>query len=141
MNVLIPRDLERMFLGPSRWPLGEEGEDLALGADWIPAVDVKEEKEAYLIKAELPEMKKEDVKITIRDGVLTLAGERVLEKEEEGTTYHRVERRYGSFLRSFRLPENIVEEKIDATFLDGVLTVRVPKNGKPLVNVREIDVH
>lgn len=139
MNLLMPRELERMFLDPFRL-LGEE-RDVMLGTDWLPAVDVKEEKELYVLKVELPEMKKEDVKITIEKGVLTISGERLLEKEEEGVRFHRIERKYGSFLRSFVLPENVIVEKIDALFVDGILTIKLPKSAEVRPTVVNIDVH
>jgi len=74
-------------------------------ADWAPAVDISEDNQEYLIKADLPEVKKEDVKITMADGMLTITGDRKFEKEENGKKYHRVERAYGFFARSFTLPD------------------------------------
>lgn len=107
-------------------------------AEWAPAVDITEDDAEYLIKAELPEVKREDVKVTVEDGKLTLSGERRLEKEESGRKYHRVERAYGSFLRSFHLPENTDPAKVAAEFKDGVLLVHLPKQeeAKP----RQIEV-
>jgi HSP20 family protein len=96
--------------------------------DWVPVVDVLEDEKEYVIKAELPEVVKEDVRVVVDKGRLTISGERKLEKKEEnGAKYHRVERSYGSFLRSFNLPENADPEKVDADFKDGVLRVRVAK--------------
>lgn len=107
-------------------------------AEWAPAVDITEDSAEYLIKAELPEVKREDVKVTVENGMLTLSGERRLEKEESGRKYHRVERAYGSFLRSFHLPENTDPAKVGAEFKDGVLLVHLPKQeeAKP----RQIEV-
>src|SRR6478672_7433789 len=82
----------------------ESKEDITL-AEWAPLADITEDDKEYLIKAELPEVKKEDVKVTVENGVLTLAGERKFEKEEKNKKYHRVERSYGSFVRSFALPD------------------------------------
>lgn len=95
--------------------------------DWAPSVDIAETVEAFEIKAELPDVKKEDVKVTVEDGQLRISGERKQEKEEKGKKFHRVERSYGSFLRSFALPENVDESKLSAEYRDGVLNVRLPK--------------
>ena len=81
------------------------------GADWTPSVDVSETDKAYVIKAEIPEVKKEDVKVTIDDGMLTIQGERKMEKEEKGKKFHRIERSYGSFVRSFRLPDGVTSQR------------------------------
>jgi HSP20 family protein len=101
--------------------------------DWAPLVDITEDDKEYLIKADLPEIKKEDVKISVVDGVLAISGERKYEKEEKGKKYHRVERSYGSFERSFSVPADAEEEKVSAQFKDGVLMVHLPKgeNAKP----------
>src|SRR5207237_9060624 len=97
-------------------------------AEWAPLVDIVEDDNAYLIKAELPEVKKEDVKVTVQDDVLTISGERMFEKEEKGRKYHRMERAYGSFARSFTLPVDADGEKVAARFKDGVLKVHLPKS-------------
>src|SRR5213596_3685247 len=99
-------------------------------AEWAPLVDITEDDKEYLIKAELPEVKKEDVKVTVQDDVLTISGERMLEKEEKGRKYHRVERAYGSFARSFTLPEDADGEKVAAEFKNGLLMVHLPKSEK-----------
>ena len=91
-----------------------------------------------LIKAELPEVKKEDVKVTVDNGVLTITGERKFEKEEKGKKYHRVERGYGSFMRSFALPEGAAGDKISAEFKEGVLKVHLAKSGE--AKPKSIDV-
>ncbi len=95
--------------------------------DWAPSVDIIEDDKEYLIKADLPEIKKEDVKISVEDGVLAISGERKYEKEEKGKKYHRVERSYGSFERSFSVPSDTEAEKVSAQFQDGVLLVHLPK--------------
>ena len=95
--------------------------------DWAPSVDITEDDKEYLIKADLPEIKKEDVKISVEDGVLAISGERKYEKEEKGKKYHRVERSYGSFERSFTVPADAEEEKVSAQFNDGVLMIHLPK--------------
>lgn len=95
--------------------------------EWAPLVDVSEDDKEYVIKAELPEVKREDVKVTVEDGMLRITGERKFEKEEKGKTYHRVERAYGSFERSFALPDNAKSDKLTAEYKDGVLKVHLPK--------------
>lgn len=106
---------------------GEREERMTL-TDWAPLVDVIEDENEYLVKAELPEVKKEDVKIAVQDDVLTMSGERSQEKEEKGKKFHRIERAYGSFSRSFTLPEDADASKITADFKNGVLTVHLPKS-------------
>ena len=95
--------------------------------EWAPAADVSETEAEYLIKADLPEVRKEDVSITVQDGVLTLSGERRQEKREETEKLHRVERVYGSFARRFALPENADEQGIRAESRDGVILIHIPK--------------
>ena len=95
--------------------------------EWAPLVDISEDDKEYLIKAELPEVKKEDVKVTAEEGTLTIMGERKFEKEEKGKKYHRVERAYGSFVRNFSIPDDVSPDKITAEFKDGVLTVHLGK--------------
>ncbi len=95
--------------------------------DWSPRVDISETDKEFLIKAEIPEVDKNDVKITIDDGMVTLRGERKQESEQKDRTFHRVERYYGSFSRSFSLPDNIDAATAAATFKDGVLSLRIPK--------------
>lgn len=106
---------------------GEE----ALGlADWAPAVDISEDDKEFVIKAELPGLKREEVKVTIEEGVLSITGERKSEKEEKNKKFHRVERSYGSFLRSFTLPDGADATKVNAEFSDGMLNVRLAKTPK-----------
>jgi HSP20 family protein len=99
-------------------------------AQWTPRVDISEDDKEFVIKAELPEMKKEDVKVTLEDGTLTISGERKLEKEEKNQTYHRIEREYGTFFRSFLLPIGVSGDNVSADFKDGVLKIRLPKDAK-----------
>ncbi|MGH7251807.1 MAG: Hsp20/alpha crystallin family protein [Nitrospiraceae bacterium] len=120
--------LNRMFGRPAARP--ESGKEAMTVADWIPAVDISETDAEYLIKAELPEVKKEDVKVTVQHGVLSIHGERKHEKEEKGKKYHRVERSYGSFTRSFTLPDEVDETKVRAEFKDGMLHLHLPKSEK-----------
>ena len=108
-----------------RWP--RAGAATQQPREWAPAADVSETDGEYLIKAELPEVRKEDVSITVQDGVLTLAGERKQEKVEEQEKIHRIERFYGSFARRFALPENADEQGIRAESRDGVIVIHIPK--------------
>ena len=95
--------------------------------NWLPPVDIEENDREYILKAELPGMKKEEVKLTVEGGTLSISGERKAEKEEKDKKYHRMERSYGAFQRSFTLPEGALAEKISAEFKDGVLLVHLPK--------------
>ena len=101
--------------------------DIAL-SEWSPQVDISEDDKEYLVKADLPEMKKEDVKVAIEDNVLSISGERKSEKEEKKKKFHRIERSYGTFLRTFTLPQDAEANKIAAEFKDGVLKVHLPKS-------------
>ncbi len=125
MEELQNRLLSAFNLAPVRRGDGQESITVA---EWAPLVDIIEDDKEYLIKAELPEMRKEDVKVTVENGVLTLSGERKLEKEEKGKKYHRIERSYGSFVRSFSLPDDADADKVSAEFKDGVLKVHVAKS-------------
>jgi len=127
--------LNRVFSRPS---LRTSGKENLTVADWMPTVDISETEGEYLIKAELPEVRKEDVKVTVENGVLTLQGERRQEKEEKGKRFHRVERSYGSFVRSFTLPESVDESSVKAEYKDGVLNLHLPKSEK--VKPKAIDV-
>ncbi|GMV49404.1 Hsp20/alpha crystallin family protein [Nitrospirales bacterium NOB] len=122
-----------------RPPAKAEGQKEAISvAEWAPLVDITEDAKEYLIKAELPEIKKEEVKLTVQDNVLSISGERKYEKEEKDKKYHRVERAYGSFLRSFTLPEDADGTKVSAEYKDGILTVHLPKSEK--VKPKSIEV-
>ncbi|HUN25766.1 MAG TPA: Hsp20/alpha crystallin family protein [Steroidobacteraceae bacterium] len=109
-------------------------------AAWSPSVDISETDGEFLIKAELPAVKKEDVHVTFDDGMLTISGERKQEKEEKNEKFHRVERIYGSFARSFSLPEAIDPAAIRAETVDGVLTVHVPKTKTAAKKPTEIKI-
>jgi HSP20 family protein len=97
------------------------------GRTWLPAVDIKETEEALMFSAELPGMTKDDIEITLENNVLTIAGERKFEKEAKGETFHRVERTFGSFSRSFTLPTGVRTDKVDANFANGILHIHLPK--------------
>ena len=99
-----------------------------MGRAWTPAVDIFETKDSeYVLKAELPDMKREDINVTFENGVLTLTGERKAEFDSNEGTFHRSERAYGRFSRSFTLPATIDSARISATYKDGLLTIRLPQ--------------
>ena len=108
---------------------------------WYPAVDVLEGKDAYLIRAELPGMKREDIKVEVKDGTLALSGERNSEKPAEGVEYRHVERVAAKFWRSFSLGETAKQDAIEATYKDGILEIRVPKAEQAKPRQIEISVH
>lgn len=120
--------------------LAPNGEETITTTEWSPLVDVSEDDKEYLVKAELPEVKKEDVKVTLVDGTLHISGERKFEKEEKNRKYHRIERAYGSFERVFVLPEGTKPEAINASFHDGLLEVHLPKSAEPKGNAVEVKV-
>jgi HSP20 family protein len=126
-----------------RWP-ATQGHSFAHEAptarEWAPLADVSENDAEYVIKAELPEVRKDDVSVTVQDGVLTLAGERKQEKREETEKVHRVERFYGSFARRFALPENADEHGIRAECRDGVISIRIPKQRVVEPQPRQIQI-
>jgi HSP20 family protein len=106
-------------------PLG--GHEEIRNAGWMPSVDILETPDSLLFRAELPGMTKEDVDLTLENSTLTLKGERKFERDEEREAYHRIERGYGAFSRSFSLPANVRTEGVKATFDNGVLTIELPK--------------
>jgi HSP20 family protein len=131
------REMEEIF---DRFSRSSGHQEKLTLADWAPTVDISETGNEYLLKVELPEVRKEDVKISIDQGVLTIQGERKLAREDDDDKqkYHRVERAYGTFARSFTLPEDVDTSAIDARQQDGVLRVRLGKaeEAKP----RQIEV-
>ncbi len=96
-------------------------------AMWSPAVDVFEAGDDIVVKAEIPGIDREDVAVEVKDGILTLRGERKFEKEEDRENYHRIERSYGTFVRSFALPSSVDPDKVEASLRDGVLEVKLSK--------------
>lgn len=106
---------------------GTQDESMAV-AQWSPSVDIVEMNSEFQIRAEVPGVEKQDINVSVHDGVLLIAGHRQQEKEEQGHRYHRTERLYGSFARSFRLPDSIDEQKLTAEFRNGVLTIHLPKS-------------
>jgi HSP20 family protein len=124
LSAFNPGAMSRSGHGPGNGN-GDGGSSLAA---WMPLVDITEDDKEYLITAELPEVKKEDVKVTVENGVLTVTGERKFEKEEKDKRYHRIERSYGNFARSFALPNDGDAAKVNADFKDGVLKVHLAKS-------------
>ncbi|MEE9226090.1 MAG: Hsp20/alpha crystallin family protein [Bacteroidota bacterium] len=94
---------------------------------WMPAIDVAETDDEYVVKVELPGVNKDDVRITVQENILTVRGEKKRENERKESNFHRVERSYGSFQRSFTLPTTVKADKIDATYKEGLLTITLPK--------------
>jgi HSP20 family protein len=150
MNTLITwnqlREMEEAqnrfnrFLGgfPNRIGSGET-HSLTV-ADWSPQVDISEDDHEYLLKADLPEMKKGDVRVTVEDGILSVSGERKSEKEDDNRKFHRIERSFGNFRRSFTLPEDADSTKVTADFHDGVLKVHLPTTARPRSKAIEVKV-
>ena len=122
------------------FPRGNGKEETMTVAEWSPLVDIVEDDKEYLIKAELPEVKRENVKVTVENGVLTITGERNYEKEEKDKKYHRIERAYGSFVRSFTVPDDADASKVTADFKDGVLKVHLAKDEKAKPRAIEVKV-
>jgi HSP20 family protein len=110
----------------------------AANSDWTPAVDVREEQDRYLVKADLPGLSKENIELTFENDVLTISGERKSEAEKDEGRVHRTERYHGKFTRSMRFPGDVKHEEIDASFRDGVLEIALPKADE--ARKRKIDV-
>jgi HSP20 family protein len=125
------RELDDLFnqygrvLGRSAAPARESNGGTVV--EWRPVANISETADAYLIRAELPEVAKKDIDVSVHEGVITLRGERRLENQSNNEKHHRIESFYGSFARSFTLPADVDETKIEAESKDGVLTVRLPK--------------
>jgi HSP20 family protein len=105
----------------------QQGSGRATAADWAPALDISERKDAYLVTVELPGVEADDLEITLEDGLLTIQGERQFTSESSEEQFHRIERRYGAFRRSITLPAQVQAEQIEASFENGVLQIVVPK--------------
>ncbi len=138
---LIPfRDIDEYFdrlFDPRRWPrLVPAGHEF----EWRPATDIVETDKEFVVKAELPGVKKDEVSVELDGNTLTIKGERKEEKEEKGKKIHRVERFYGSFMRSFTLPENVDAKAISAEMKDGVLHVHLPKTAAPEKRPTKVEV-
>ncbi len=136
----VEREFNRLFQSfGNRFGLNQEnGNEEYENAVWTPLTDISEDPDNFKIKLDLPGINKNDVKIAFSDGQLTISGERRQEKETKDSKYHRVERAYGKYYRSFTLPQQIQHEKIEAEFKDGQLSITIPKaeEAKP----KEIEV-
>ena len=128
-------DMTRLFTGVM--PAHANREEITHGA-WAPSVDIYEDKERLVLEAELPGMNREDFEISVENNVITLKGERRFEKKTDGDNYHRVERSYGSFTRSFTLPQTVTAEGAAADFENGILRVSLPKRAE--TKARKIEV-
>jgi HSP20 family protein len=122
----IQREINRMFDSCFRGGVQEPSE--LLTSTWSPSVDITEKDDGYIVKVELPGVGKDDVKITMQDNVLTIGGEKKQEKESKESNFHRIERSYGRFQRSFSLPSAVKSDKIEAEYKDGILRVVLPKS-------------
>ena len=138
-------DLQRRMSSLFDWSpfrrssLTSDDENLTV-PEWAPLVDIVEDGKEYLIKVELPEVQKDDVKVTVESGTLTISGERKAEKEQKGRRFHRVERYYGRFERSFSVPDDAEADDVKAEFKDGVLRVRLAKSEKARPKQIEVKV-
>ena len=107
---------------------------------WVPAINLEETEDSYVVQAELPGLKKNEIKVAITEDSITISGERKIAKEEKGKTYHRVEIAYGKFQRMLPLPGEIIPEKAKATYKDGILTIKLPKSEKAKVKEVEVEI-
>ena len=130
-------EMDELFHGRLASVLGGEG---LQSVAWSPVVDIEESAEAYTIRAELPRLSKEKVKVTVENGVLTLSGERDLERRVETKTFHRVERSHGTFTRSFTLPDDVDPESVAANFKAGLLEIQIAKREEALPKSIEVRV-
>lgn len=139
MEAMQDRILRAMNLSSARGDA--EGKQPLTTTEWTPSVDISEDEQGYHIKAELPEVKKEDVQVTVENGVLSIRGERRFEKEETNRKFHRVERSYGNFMRSFSIPDDSDPATVSAEYKDGVLTVFLPKSEEKKPKRIEVSVN
>ncbi len=135
----MQKRLAHMIDLPALRPDG--GQELLSASQWSPLVDISEDDKEYLIKAELPEVKREDVKVSIDNGTLKISGERRSEEEIKNKKQHRIERSYGRFMRTFALPDDADAAKISAECKDGVLRVHVFKDPNARAKAVEIKVN
>ena len=131
-------EMTRLFSGAM--PSGMNREEMTHGA-WAPSVDIYEDKDRLILEAELPGMNREDFDISVENNVITLRGERKFEKKADGDNYHRVERSYGSFTRSFTLPQTVTADGATADFENGMLRVSLPKREETKARKIEITGH
>jgi HSP20 family protein len=132
----MQREFNRLYDGMFRPSITDDNSTLGT---WAPAVDITEHENEFVVKVEVPGVTKDDVKITVQNDVLTIKGEKKDEKESKGANYHRVERSFGSFQRSFVLPATVQSAKVDAKYNNGILVITLPKaeEAKP----KEIEIH
>ena len=130
--------LNRVMSRPEGGTLSGNGKEVMTVADWVPSVDISETEGEYAIQAELPGVKKDAVKVTVENGVLTIQGERRQEQATSGRKHHRIERSYGLFVRSFTLPDTVDEGNVRAEYADGMLHLHLPKSEK--AKPKQIDV-
>ncbi len=131
--------MNRLF-GLAPWT-GNGERELLSTSDWYPSCDIRETDKEYRVQAELPGVKREDVHVTLEDGVLTIQGERHHEKEDKGVRLRRRELSYGNFIRQFSMPADSDESKVDATFKDGILNVVIARTHAKASKAKEIAVH
>jgi HSP20 family protein len=139
------RDVDTLFnrmmpRGYARWPQGALEENDGGKLEWAPSADVSETDKEYVIRAELPAVKKEDVQVTLDHGMITIKGERKQEKEDKNEKFHRIESFYGTFERSFSLPENVNADAIRCESKDGILTCHIPKTETQQAKPKQISV-
>ncbi len=132
--LAVQHELNRLFDDL----MSRRAEGAAEGAMWMPAVDISETADAVRVQLEVPGVNKDDIKISVSNNVLTVRGEKKMEKEIKEENYHRVERSYGSFVRSLELPTTVASDKVKATYADGVLTILLPKSEE--VKPKEIPI-
>ena len=134
------REMENFFEHYPSGLSGGRGEASRMFDSWTPTVDISETPKEFLIKAELPAVNKKDINLEIDHGILTLTGERHFEKEDENKKHHRIERFFGSFSRSFTLPETVSNKQVEADFKDGLLTVKLQKTEVPKPETVKVDI-
>jgi len=136
----VQNRLQRFFAGGFPNRMGSSEITSLAVADWSPEVDISEDDQGYLLKADLPEMKKDDVRVTLEDGILSVSGERKCQKEDQKNKFHRIERSFGTFRRSFTLPEDADSTKVTAELRDGVLKVHLPTTTTPKSKAIQVKV-
>ena len=129
------RSMQRTF---SMWPA--KGAEPITFAQWSPSVDIGEDDKEFVLKAELPEVPKQDIEVKVEDGTLSIKGERKFEKIEEGMTFHRMERAFGRFERTFTIPPEADKSKISSEYKSGVLTVHLPKNPESKKSAHRVEI-
>jgi HSP20 family protein len=133
--------LNRLFSSSTTPRSHDTGKDALTAFDWAPNVDISETPAEFQIHAELPAVRKDDVKVSIDERVLRIQGQRHQDNEQKDKKFHRVERSYGSFVRTFTLPDNVDGSQVRADFKDGVLNVHLPKTDKPKPQAIDVKVN